>query len=79
MATTVEAIYENGVLKPLTPMKLKERQCYKLTLEESDTHQASRALLQSHPVLGRIDFNEDPVTPLDPEDWPMDGEDAPSA
>ena len=79
MATTVEAIYENGVLKPLTPTKLKERQRYKLTLEESDTHQASRSLMKSHPVLGRIVFNEDPVTPLDPEDWPMDGEDAPSA
>ena len=79
MATTVEAIYENGVLKPLTPTKLKERQCYKVTLEETDGNQSERSLSKSHPILGRIIFNEDPITPLDPDDWPMDDDDAPSA
>jgi predicted DNA-binding antitoxin AbrB/MazE fold protein len=72
MATTVEAIYENGVLKPLTPTKLKEQQRYKLTLEESNEPQHTRLLAEPHPILGRIVFNEDPLAPLDSEDWPMD-------
>jgi len=76
MVTTVEAIYENGVLKPLTPTNLKERQRYKLTLEETEDQQAARSLTQPHPVLGRIVFNEDPVSPLDPEDWPMEDDNA---
>ncbi len=78
MATTVEAIYENGVLKPLTPTKLKERQRYKLTLEETEDPHTTRSLAQPHPVLGRIVFNEDPVTPLDPEDWPMENDNVPA-
>ncbi len=72
MATTVEAIYEDGVLKPLTPAKLKERQRYKVTLEESEAESTKRSLAKPHPVLGRIVFKEDPTMPLEPEDWPMD-------
>jgi len=34
MAITVEAIYENGVLKPLRPLHLREQQQVQITLEE---------------------------------------------
>jgi predicted DNA-binding antitoxin AbrB/MazE fold protein len=33
MAITVEATYENGVLKPVTPLPLKEREKVRLTVE----------------------------------------------
>ncbi|HXU34006.1 MAG TPA: hypothetical protein VN851_25830 [Thermoanaerobaculia bacterium] len=28
--------------------------------------------LQIHPEISEIRFNEDPMAPLDPEDWPED-------
>lgn len=34
MAITIEAVYENGVFKPLRPLHLKEQQQVRLTLEE---------------------------------------------
>jgi len=34
MATIIEAVYENGVLRPLAPDNLKERQHYRVILEE---------------------------------------------
>jgi predicted DNA-binding antitoxin AbrB/MazE fold protein len=79
MATIVEVIFENGVLKPLTPTSLKERQRYRVTLEEADGEKSKLALTKPHPVLGRIVFHEDPVLPLDPEDWPMEDSDAPAS
>lgn len=33
MAITVEAIYENGVLKPVQPLPLQERQKVQVTIE----------------------------------------------
>jgi predicted DNA-binding antitoxin AbrB/MazE fold protein len=33
MAITVEAVYENGVLKPVQPLPLKEQQRVQLTVE----------------------------------------------
>jgi predicted DNA-binding antitoxin AbrB/MazE fold protein len=33
MAITVEAIYENGVLKPIQPLPLKENEKVRLTIE----------------------------------------------
>ena len=35
MATIIEAIYENGVLKPLATEGLKEQHRYRLSIEES--------------------------------------------
>ena len=35
MATIIEAIYENGVLRPLTTEGLKEQHRYRLSIEES--------------------------------------------
>ncbi len=70
MENSIDAIFENGVLKPLSPTGLKENHRYRLTLEET-TDLRSPILLESpHPVLGRIVFNEDPSLPLDSEDWP---------
>ncbi len=79
MATTVEAIYENGVLKPLTSAGLKEKQRYRLTLEETKETDIRHSFSKPHPVLGRIVFNEDPALPIDPEDWPMEETDAPAS
>jgi predicted DNA-binding antitoxin AbrB/MazE fold protein len=34
MPTNIEAVYENGVLKPLSPLNLKEHEKVKLIVEE---------------------------------------------
>jgi predicted DNA-binding antitoxin AbrB/MazE fold protein len=34
MAITIDAVYENGVFKPLRPLQLKEQQQVRITLEE---------------------------------------------
>jgi predicted DNA-binding antitoxin AbrB/MazE fold protein len=34
MTRQIEAVYEGGVLRPLSPLKLKEHEKVKLTLEE---------------------------------------------
>ena len=75
MTDSIEAIFENGVLKPLTAAGLKEKQRYRLTLEEANDTKRALSLDAAHPVLGRILFNEDPFLPLDPEDWPEDNAD----
>lgn len=77
MATVVEAIYENGVLKPLTPAGLKERHKYKISLEETDN--ADQTWLTAPiPELGNIVFHEDPSLPLDNADWPEESDEADS-
>lgn len=76
MRDSIEAIFENGVLKPLSAAGLKEKQRYRLILEEANDQKRTLSLEESHPVLGRIRFHEDPALPLDPEDWPED-DDAP--
>jgi len=38
MTLTVEAIYENGVLKPLQPLPLQEREKVRVTVEPAVTH-----------------------------------------
>lgn len=35
MPTVIEAIYENGVFKPLTPLDVQEHQHYRLILEQA--------------------------------------------
>ncbi len=34
MAITIEAVYENGVFKPLQPVHLRDQQQVRITLEE---------------------------------------------
>ena len=77
MTDSIEAIYENGVLKPLSAVGLKENHRYRLTLQETSDTESDFSLDAAHPVLGRIIFNEDPSLPLDPEDWP-DEDDTPN-
>ena len=70
MPTTLDAIYENGVLKPVSSAGLKEHHKYRVTLEESEQADSGVKFTQPHPVLGNIVFHENPETPLDQEDWP---------
>lgn len=45
MPRNIEAVYENGVLKPLAPLDLKEHERVKLTLEqEKNTVRATSGL-----------------------------------
>jgi predicted DNA-binding antitoxin AbrB/MazE fold protein len=37
MSKNIEAIYEGGVLKPLSPLKLNEHQKVKITVEEGES------------------------------------------
>jgi predicted DNA-binding antitoxin AbrB/MazE fold protein len=34
METTIEAVFENGILRPLTPLKLKDHQKVRLIVEQ---------------------------------------------
>ena len=47
MALTVEAIYENGVLKPVEPLPLKEQQRVRLHIQPGDT-----PLLRAYGIMG---------------------------
>jgi len=37
MTKTIEAVFEGGVLRPLAPLKLKEHERVKITLEEGES------------------------------------------
>ena len=47
MTLTVEAIWENGVLKPVQPLPLKEHDCVRLTIQTGAT-----PLLRAYGILG---------------------------
>ena len=53
MPLIVEAIYENGVLKPTRPLPLKEHEKVRLTIESADTWvQAATGIIRcTDPVL----------------------------
>lgn len=36
MSQTIDAVYENGVLRPLAPLGFREHQCVRLTVSERD-------------------------------------------
>jgi predicted DNA-binding antitoxin AbrB/MazE fold protein len=42
MSITVEAVYENGVLKPVQPLPLKEHETVRVTVEEKQPSLAER-------------------------------------
>ena len=50
MTTQLQAVYENGVLRPLQPLSLAERQCVTITISEENAG-AEAALDQAHFVL----------------------------
>ena len=47
MAITIEATYENGVLKPLSPLPLKEHEKVQVTV-----HSETSPLLQAYGIMG---------------------------
>jgi predicted DNA-binding antitoxin AbrB/MazE fold protein len=47
MALTIEAVYENGVLKPVQPLPLKEHEKVRITVEQGDT-----LLLRAYGIIG---------------------------
>jgi predicted DNA-binding antitoxin AbrB/MazE fold protein len=47
MALTVEAIYENGIFRPVQPLPLKERERVLLRFQSDDT-----PLLRAYGILG---------------------------
>jgi len=50
MTTQLQAIYENGVLRPLQPLPLAERQCVTITISD-EIAGGDAALDQGHFVL----------------------------
>jgi predicted DNA-binding antitoxin AbrB/MazE fold protein len=47
MSLTVEAVYENGVLKPVQPLPLKEHEKVRITVEQGDS-----PLLRAYGIMG---------------------------
>jgi predicted DNA-binding antitoxin AbrB/MazE fold protein len=47
MTLTVEAVYENGVLKPAQPLPLKEHERVRITVEPGDS-----PLLRAYGLMG---------------------------
>ena len=47
MAITVEAVYENGVLKPTQPLPLQEHEKVRITVEQGDS-----PLLRAYGIIG---------------------------
>jgi len=47
MSITVEATYENGVLKPAEPLPLEEHEKVQVTI-----HPASSAIVQAYGIMG---------------------------
>jgi predicted DNA-binding antitoxin AbrB/MazE fold protein len=70
MSITVEAIYENGVLKPSQPLPLKEKEKVRVTIDSKIS-----PILQAYGIMGWTGSAElanffalDPE--LDPQEWP---------
>ncbi len=47
MSITVEAVYENGVLRPVEPLPLKEQETVRLTIQTGET-----PLLRAYGIMG---------------------------
>lgn len=54
MTLTVEAIYENGVLKPTQPLPLKEHEKVRITLEQGDS-----PLVRAYGIIGWTGTHEE--------------------
>jgi predicted DNA-binding antitoxin AbrB/MazE fold protein len=54
MGLTIEAVYENGVLKPAQPLPLKEHEKVRITVELGES-----ALLQAYGILGWTGTHEE--------------------
>lgn len=67
MTITIEATYENGVLKPAEPLPLKEHEKVRITVEEDSAWRAGRV----RATAGLLEWKGDAETiermALDPE------------
>jgi predicted DNA-binding antitoxin AbrB/MazE fold protein len=54
MAITIEAVYENGVLKHLQPLPLQERETVRVTVEQGDS-----PLLRAYGIIGWTGTHEE--------------------
>jgi predicted DNA-binding antitoxin AbrB/MazE fold protein len=71
MTLTVEAVYENGVLKPTQPLPLKEHERVQVTV-----HTPAPDILQAHGIVGWKGTSEE-LAPfaLDPDfEYPPEAE-----
>jgi predicted DNA-binding antitoxin AbrB/MazE fold protein len=63
MSLSVEAVYENGVLKPVEPLPLKEHEKVRVTIQQGDT-----PLLRAYGIMGFTGTAEEAdYFALDPE------------
>jgi predicted DNA-binding antitoxin AbrB/MazE fold protein len=66
MSLSVEAVYENGVLKPVEPLPLKEHERVRITIQQGDT-----PLLRAYGIMGfKGTAEEAEYLALDPEFLP---------
>ena len=54
MAITVEAVYENGVLKPVQPLPLKEHEKVRITVQQRDS-----PVLRAYGIMGWTGTHEE--------------------
>jgi len=54
MALTIEAVYENGVLKPTQPLPLKEHEKVRITVEQGDS-----PTLRAYGIMGWTGTHEE--------------------
>ena len=54
MTLTVEAVYENGVLKPTQPLPLKDQEKVRIRVEQGD-----RPLLRAYGIIGWTGSHEE--------------------
>ena len=54
MTLTVEAVYENGVLKPTQPLPLKDQEKVRITVEQGDS-----PLLRAYGIIGWTGSHEE--------------------
>ena len=71
MNLTIDAVFENGVLRPLSPLPLVEKQQVRVIIatQESDPVSRTRGLLGWNGDAETVEFFAlDPQ--LDPSEWP---------
>lgn len=54
MALTIEAVYQNGVLKPAQPLPLKENEKVRITVQQGET-----PLLRAYGIMGWTGSHEE--------------------
>jgi predicted DNA-binding antitoxin AbrB/MazE fold protein len=70
MAITIEAVFENGILRPLQPLPLKEHEAVRVTVETGSTWAERTSGLLHWP--GDLDTLDRFIT--DPELDPQEGQ-----